>query len=300
MTNDWVWDVETYRNVFTLAVEHAEAPIRMLFEISDWRNDSRQIVEFVRWLADNDARMIGFNSIGFDYPILHQLMARGTCTAGTLYQKAQAVIESHDDDENKWLHMVKPSDRHVQQIDLFRIHHFDNKARATSLKALEFNMRADSIEDLPFPVGSTLTQEQVEVLKRYNQHDVAQTKRFYHHTLDMIKFREELVLKYPGRDWINFNDTKIGKDYFVMRLEEAGVSCYDYGSKGRTPRQTPRPSIDLDDAILPWITFKQPEFNHRDQGRLQGPDCTDRRVHLRLRLGWDPRFAGVRGGRVRR
>ena len=261
MTNDWVWDVETYRNVFTLAVEHAEAPICMLFEISDWRDDSRQIVEFVRWLADNDARMIGFNSIGFDYPILHQLMAMGTCTAGTLYQKAQAVIESHDDDENKWLHMVKPSDRHVQQIDLFRIHHFDNKARATSLKALEFNMRADSIEDLPFPVGSTLTQEQVEVLKRYNQHDVAQTKRFYHHTLDMIKFREELVLKYPGRDWINFNDTKIGKDYFVMRLEEAGVSCYDYGSKGRTPRQTPRPSIDLDDAILPWITFKQPEFN---------------------------------------
>jgi len=148
----------------------------------------------------------------------------------------------------------------VEQIDLYKIHHFDNKARATSLKVLEFNMRSDNIEDLPFPVGTTLTQEQIEVLKHYNAHDVAQTKAFFKHTFDMLKFREELTLKYD-RDFINHNDTKIGKDYFVMKLEEAGVSCYDYGSKGRTPRQTRRPSIALKDAILPWIAFEQPEFN---------------------------------------
>ena len=44
-------------------------------------------------------------------------------------------------------------------------HHFDNKARATSLKVLEFNMRSDSIEDLPFKVGATLTRDQVDVLE---------------------------------------------------------------------------------------------------------------------------------------
>ena len=146
------------------------------------------------------------------------------------------------------------------QIDLFKIHHFDNKARATSLKVLEFNMRSDSIEDLPFKVGTTLTREQVEVLKKYNQHDVAQTKAFYHKSLDMIHFREELTRKY-ARDFMNHNDTKIGKDYFVMKLEEAGVACYDYSDKGRTPRQTKRAVIHLRDAILPWIRFEQPEFN---------------------------------------
>ena len=78
------------------------------------------------------------------------------------------------------MHLVKPSDRFVTQIDLFKIHHFDNKARATSLKVLEFNMRSDSIEDLPFRVGTVLTREQVEVLKKYNQHDVSMTKAFYH------------------------------------------------------------------------------------------------------------------------
>jgi hypothetical protein len=256
---DFVFDCETYPNVFTLTVEHAQAPLRWCFEVSDWRNDSRSIVEFMRWLADNKARMVGFNSIGFDYPILHQLMKMGQSDAKTLYAKAQAIIDAQDGD--RWAHQVNPTDRYVDQVDLFKIHHFDNKARSTSLKALEFNMRADSIEDLPFPVGTVLTREQVEVLKQYNAHDVVMTKRFYDHTADMIRFREDLCVKYPGRDWINFNDTKIGKEFFTLELEKAGIACYDFGADGRTPRQTKRPVIALREAILPWITFEQPEFN---------------------------------------
>jgi hypothetical protein len=260
MSNDYVFDIETYPNVFTLAVEHADAPLRWMFEISDWRNDSREIVAFLQFLKETDARMVGFNNLGFDYPVVHTLIRMGQSDANTLYQKAMAIIGSQDEDGSKWMHLVKPSDQFVTQIDLFKIHHFDNKARATSLKVLEFNMRADSIEDLPFKVGTTLTREQVEVLKKYNQHDVSMTKAFYHKSLDMIHFREELTRKY-ARDFMNHNDTKIGKDYFVMKLEEAGVSCYDYSDKGRTPRQTKRPVIHLRDAILPWINFEHPEFN---------------------------------------
>jgi hypothetical protein len=256
---DWIYDCETYPNVFTLAVEHAQAPVRLMFEISEWRNDSRQIIEFVRHLADHNDRMAGFNNIGFDYPILHMLMQMGQSDAQTLYRKAQAIIERQDD-EDRWLHTVKPSDRIVEQIDLYKIHHFDNKARATSLKALEFNMRSDTIEDLPFKVGTELTREQIEVLKHYNRHDVAQTKAFYGHTTEMIRFREDLCTKYPGKDWLNFNDTKIGKEFFTLKLEESGVACYDFGPDGRTPRQTKRSVIHLKDAILPWITFQNTEF----------------------------------------
>lgn len=260
MRNDYVYDVETYPNVFTLAVEHAEAPLHWMFEISDLRNDSRQIVEFLQFLKETDSRMVGFNNLGFDYPVIHTLIRMGQSDANTLYQKAMAIINAQDEDGGRWMHSVKPSDQFVAQIDLFKIHHFDNRARATSLKVLEFNMRSDSIEDLPFPVGTVLTREQIEVLKQYNKHDVAQTKAFYYHTLDMIHFREELTRKY-ARDFMNHNDTKIGKDYFTMKLEEAGVACYDFGPSGRTPRQTKRPVIHLKDAILPWINFEHPEFN---------------------------------------
>jgi len=255
---DVVYDLETYPNVFTLAAEHTHLPIRWEFEISPWRNDSKAIIEWVNWLRNNNARMIGFNNQGFDYPVLHTLMRMGYSDARTLYQKAMAIINSQDDD-NRWMHSVKPSDVMVSQIDLYKIHHFDNKARSTSLKMLEFNMKAENIQDLPFKVGTELTQDQLPVLKRYNAHDVSQTKAFYFKSLDMIRFREELTQKYQ-RDFMNHNDTKIGKDYFIMELEKAGVPCYDYGPAGRTPRQTKRTSIPLKDAILPWITFENPEF----------------------------------------
>jgi hypothetical protein len=257
MSNDYIYDCETYPNVFTLAVEHAEAPLHWMFEISDLRNDSREIIAFLQYLTDTDSRMVGFNNLGFDYPVIHTLIKMGKSDARTLYDKAMAIIAAQDDE--KFVHMVYPGDRYVKQIDLFKIHHFDNKARATSLKVLEFNMRSDTIEDLPFPVGTNLTADQLPTLKKYNKHDVAQTKQFYFKTLDMIRFREELTLKY-SRDFMNHNDTKIGKDYFAMKLEEAGVTLYDYGPKGRTPRQTKRSTIALKDAILPWIAFEQPEF----------------------------------------
>ena len=257
MTHDIVWDCETYQNVFTISAHHAHLPLEWSFEISDWRNDSSAIIQWVHWLKSIGARMVGFNSIGFDYPILHALCRMGQANARTLYDKAQAIIESQDD--NRWMHMVKPTERLVDQIDLFLIHHFDNRARSTSLKVLEFNMRADNISDLPFPVGTALTQEQLPVLRAYNRHDVLQTIQFYHHSTESIRFREELTARYQ-RDFMNHNDTKIGKDYFVMELEAAGVQCYDYGPQGRQPRQTRRPSIALKDAILPWIAFKEPEF----------------------------------------
>lgn len=257
MTHDIVWDCETYPNVFTISAHHAHLPIEWSFEISDWRNDSGAIIQWVHWLASIGARMVGFNSIGFDYPLVHTLCRMGQANARTLYDKAMAIIESQDD--NRWMHMVKPTDRLVDQIDLFLIHHFDNRARSTSLKVLEFNMRADNISDLPFPIGTALTQDQLPVLRAYNRHDVLQTIQFYHHSIESIRFREELTARYQ-RDFMNHNDTKIGKDYFVMELEAAGVQCYDYGPQGRQPRQTRRPSIALKDAILPWIAFQEPEF----------------------------------------
>lgn len=259
MNNDFIYDLETYPNVFTLAVEHATSPLTWSFEISDRVNDSAKIIEFLTYLKNSNARMVGFNNLGFDYPVLHTLIRMGRSDAKTLYDKAQAIITSQDDEMNKWQHQVYESDRFVEQIDLYKIHHFDNRARATGLKMIEFNMRADNIQDLPFPVGSILNDEQIHILKKYNAHDVTMTKKFYIETLPMIRFREELTHKYQ-RDFMNHNDTKIGKDYFIMKLEEAGVACYNFGQEGRTPRQTRRKEIVLKDAILPRIEFKNSEF----------------------------------------
>ena len=258
MNNDYIYDIETMPNIFTLAIEHADMPIKWAFEISQWRNDSKEIVQFLTDLRDTKARTVGFNNLGFDYPVLHMLIKMGHATADILYQKAMSIIQSQDSD--RFTHMVYQSDRFVEQVDLFKIHHFDNKARSTSLKVLEFNMRSDTVEDLPIRVGTMIKESERNLLKQYNAHDVQQTKKFYTYSKDMLNFREKLNTLYPGKDWINFNDTKIGKEFFILKLEEAGVPCYDYGTMGRTPRQTKRPSIALKDAILPWIDYEHIEF----------------------------------------
>jgi DNA polymerase elongation subunit (family B) len=255
---DYVYDIETYPNVFLAAFEHVEYPITLLYEVSPWRNDGPALLQFLDTIRQQGGRLIGFNNLAFDYPILHMAIKMNRVQPDIIYQKVQAMFDAQDED--KWAHQVYAGDRYINQIDLFKIHHFDNNARSTSLKALEFNMRSKTIQDLPFKPGTILDQDQILTLRQYNRHDVNQTKLFYTHTLDMLSFREKLNTMYPGRDWLNFNDTKIGKEYFVMRLEQAGVACYDFGPAGRTPRQTQRHVIRLRDAIIPWVQFDQPEF----------------------------------------
>ncbi len=255
MSNDWVYDTEEYPNVFTITFEHAEAPFTLAFEISEYRDQSKDLLEFLKYLVSCNARLIGFNNLAWDYPILHLFLRNSNVSAAELYQKAQSLIQS----ENKFEGMVFPSDRVIPQIDLYRIWHFDNKAKATSLKALEYQMRMDNISDLPFPVGSTLNPEQIKVLLDYNLHDVRATKEFYHESLNQIRFREELTTKY-GRDFLNHNDTKIGAEIFQIELEKAGVVCYVYGKEGRSPRQTKRDHIALKDCVPQWVEFRHPEF----------------------------------------
>lgn len=253
-----IFDIETYKNVFTLTACTPDGVLWWYYEISDWRNDR---ADLFAWLVSlgRDGEMVGFNNVAFDYPVLHAfIQSGGKATAYDLYLKAQSLIQTQDED--RFANIVYPSDRYVKQLDLRLTWHFDNKARMTSLKALEFNMRLDSVEDLPFPVGTLLTQEQAKVLRAYNRHDVEATRLFYHESKELIQLREELSAEY-GKDFLNHNDTKIGAEIFQMALEKAGVQCYEYGKSGRKPRQTQRQIIHLRECIPAFIEFKNPEFD---------------------------------------
>jgi hypothetical protein len=259
---DVIYDIETYPNVFTLTAKHATTGSVWYFELSPWRDDAVTLCKFINVLRDQGCRMVGFNNVGFDYPVVHRFMrlmqAHDVVNAEVLYDKAMGIIKSQG--QARFEHNVWESDWIVPQIDLFKIHHFDNKNRGTSLKVLEFNMRMDSVEDLPFPVGTHLNEHQVKTLAEYNLHDIEATLNFYNHSIDQIKFRETLTEKY-NKNFINHNDTKIGKEYFIMELERHTPGCCYRKIDGRKrPVQTIRESINLGDVILPYINFTHPEF----------------------------------------
>lgn len=264
IATDYVYDVETYPNVFTMIVVNAVTRERWIFEISNRMNQSANLVRFLYWLQSTGGRMVGFNNVGFDYPVIHHLLVVfnqcGIVTADDLYQKSQQIFKSQY--ANKWANIIWDRDRIVPQLDLYKVHHFDNKAKSTGLKALEFNMRSHTIADLPFEPGTILTDAEIDTLITYNAHDVNETLKFYIHSLGMIRFRDELTAKYPGQDFTNYNDTKIGKEFFIMKLEEAiPGATFTMDGRKKKPRQTLRPAgIPLNDCIFPYVSFQTPEL----------------------------------------
>ena len=253
--------METYPSVITLAItNYVERKIK-IFEISERVDEREELFEYLRNIVRARGKMVGFNNTGFDYPVLHHLLKNKQSTVIELYNKSQAVIAGFYS-ENSFANIVRDKDELIPQVDLFKIHHYDNKARMTSLKMLEFNMRMDNIEDLPFPVGTWLTGDDIDELKKYNAHDVIATTLFMGHSLKNIGFRVNLSEKL-GKNVMNFNDTKIGKDFFVSELEknEAGV-CYEPSEGGRFKmRQTKRETIRLNECVFDYIKFERPEFN---------------------------------------
>jgi len=250
-SNIYIYDIETYPNIFTCCVTQPAINFKWIFEISDRRNDQEQLVKFLKSLQLSGGIMVGFNNVHFDYPIIHEIFNQGLAiTVDAIYKKAMSIISG------KPQQMIWDSERIVQQLDLFKINHFDNKAKSTSLKALEFYMRMDNIQDLPYPPGTILDDNQKDELIKYNWHDVLATTYFYVRCLGMIQFRKELSEKY-NMNFSNMSDSKIGSEIFIDKLCDAGIATKD---GDRQTIQSIRPKIDLKECIPDHISFEMSEF----------------------------------------
>ncbi|MGJ5032419.1 hypothetical protein ACQR1I_36665 [Bradyrhizobium sp. HKCCYLS2038] len=249
-----VFDIETICNCFSIHVQPLFGDWEATFEISEFRDDRRELLAwFEHWRAHR-VPMISFNGLAFDYPILHFIWQNPGCTVWDIYEKAQEQI--HD---RTMFKMVWESERFAPQIDLLKLWHFDNKARMTSLKALEINMRSETVMEMPLPFDEPIAAWNVDsVLIPYNRHDVKETKRFALISLDAIKFRIELQDILDG-DVLNWSDSKIGSKILEQRLGDD--VCYEWVDGRRQKRQTRRHRVAFSEIIFPYIRFDHPEFN---------------------------------------
>lgn len=253
--NWYVYDLESYPNCFLMGIADMQHRKLKMFEISFRKDQREEMFEYLREVRKNKGVMVGFNNLFYDYPLLHQLLTNKSMTPSDLFRYGDKIIKSGNT-ENRWQYTIREKDMFLQQLDLYKVNHFDNKAKSTSLKMIEFNSRSKNIEDLPYAVGSFLTSKQIDELIQYCAHDVKETVKFFQSNKTQVDFRIDLGKKY-GMSALNWNDTKIGAEYFVMELEKAGIKCYESGKV----RQTKRNYIDLQECIFPYVKFERPEFN---------------------------------------
>lgn len=250
----YIYDLETYPNCFLFTGKFEDANEYQVFEISTRTNEREKLLSWLSYLQNSRSIMCGYNNLGFDYVILHALMLSPyTFDFKTASHLATQIINTQD---GHGIERIRFSDRIISQLDLSKVHHFDNANRRTSLKSLQFAMRSESVEDLPYQIRDLLPNEMDE-LRRYNLHDVLETERFLKKSKYAIDIRLELLQNgIISGDVLNYSDVKIGVEYLIKKVGRQ--KCF---ISGGTPRQTIRHEVEFKDIILPKIEYRTEEYN---------------------------------------
>ena len=267
-----VYDFEVMPNFFCMGGINVDTGKRYMIEISETNNQFDHLMVMVE-LLKFDGIMIGYNNIGFDYPILDTMIRAinaGTtdwlelCTVA--YNKAEEIVEDGKKAKKnpqkhgllRWRHRVRiPL---VAQLDLFLLWHFDNKQ--VSLKTLEFNMRREQVKSLPIKPGTwTTREEQLDLMKYCGEDDCGATLQFLNHSLGKIDLREDYTKQY-GVDFTNFSDSKMGSVFMERKLTDAGIKLSDWDdAKGKyVTKGSPRKFMPMTDIILDINNFRTPEL----------------------------------------
>lgn len=254
---DLDYDIETFPNVFTVFFLDRVTGDTWYFEISEFRNDLVMLCLFIEECMIG-RRWVGFNNTNFDYPVVDFIYTsqKAFITVADIYKKAMSIINAPFGSNG---HMIWGKAQLVPQIDLYRIHHFNNMAKATSLKILEFNMRSDRVEELPFAPGTILNEPQRDKLAWYNEIDVRETGKFSEYSAAAIKMREELSEKFDI-EFMHCSDVSIGEKILIHTIEQLGIKTTAYVDGRNKKLQTNRTEIAFKDVIFPYVNMEHHAF----------------------------------------
>jgi hypothetical protein len=170
-----------------------------------------------------------------------------------LFDKAQEQIHDHT-----MFKTVRPSDCFAPQIDLLKVWHFDNRAKMTSLKALQVNMRSETVLEMPLPFDQPIAQGR----RRHGADPLQPARR---------RADEKVCPNQPRRDQIPNRangHARRRRGELVRhqnRFENSRTASrrrplLHVGNGRREARKTRRERIALADIIFPYVRFSHPEF----------------------------------------
>ena len=261
-----IYDIETMKECFVVVCYVPDSETYKTFEVSAYDNSLDAFIKFTEEYSNH--YWVGYNNLRFDSQVVewiirthmhwYDLSSLEICSM--IHQKAQDVI--HDANYDVFPEFPEKS-LTLKQLDLFRIHHFDNKNRRVSLKRLEFEMDLENIEEMPIKHDRlNLTQDEVSTTKDYCINDVFATYSFYRVTIGdcehpLYKGNNQVDLRLNieqefGIPCLNYSDSKIGdemiKKYYC---EEKKLEYSNLPKKGFF-----RKEIKIKHCIAPYVEFQ--------------------------------------------
>ena len=267
-----LWDIETLCNCSTWCFKELSTGKKKEFVLFDDINVFKELISFIIKLRKHNYVLVGFNSINFDAQILEKILhisnnytkASIETIIDMIYQEAQRIVNLSDDE--KYLNLIPEWKLSHNHIDLYRISHFDNRAKRTSLKWLEFTMRMEDIQEMPIPYDQPIVKSDIKQILKYNWHDVEATEAYFnilsgktdlklYKGVNVFDLREDIKSEFKIK-CDNYNDVKIGDEINkTIYSNLTGIDKWKIPKKG-----TERPVLIVKDCIDKGFEFKHPNI----------------------------------------
>ena len=255
-------DYETLSNCFIAVFEDVKSEDTEIFVIHESRNDIVPFLSFLMRNINHNEWHVSFNGLSFDSQITEHFLKNGHDLldmsgdeiARFIYSKAQGIIQRQNEGE---FSEFSPRDLQIKQVDVFKLNHWDNPAKRSSLKWIQYTMDWKNIIDMPIHHSTEIVADQIPEVIKYCINDVRSTKQIMQLSKSQIDLRGSLTNEY-GIDLYSASEPRISKELFLYFLsKETGIKKYDLRQL-----RTKRDKIVVDDIILPYIEFKTATFQN--------------------------------------
>ena len=247
----WVYDLEQLVNFHSGVFINVDTDEIKVFYLHDSVTTLKNIQDYKEFLLNEVKGLIGFNSKGYDSFLIDKILTAKNFFSvshliSMLYKEGNRVIQEN---VTNW----KPL---IPDQDLFRMMHFNNKARSTSLKALQVAMKWYNVQDMPIHHSTSVTEDMIDDILSYNKNDTLSTRQFYTEVHDLIDLRRQLSHKY-NKDLFSADDPKMGTEIFMYYLSRhLGIPEYKLRKM-----QTRRLTVDLKDCVIDGLRYNSDKMN---------------------------------------
>lgn len=268
----YVYDIEVFQNIFHCSVKNTETNNIYKFEISERKNQLRELVKFFKqvdkYITWGDyyttninipANVIfcGYNNLHYDNPIINyiieyedKLMQYNIPTiCSSIFNLSKTITTSSEDNIDAWKHW-----KYQIWFDTFDILTmlYSNKLRV-GLKEIQVTMQYPNVQEFVCDWTKPLPLEDFDSMIDYNINDIESTSELLNRCKKDVDLRiaieDEYGVRVLSKDGVNIGMNILTQKY----LEKTGLTWQDIKDL-----RSPMSVIPLKDVILPFIKYDSP------------------------------------------